>query len=229
MNNPEKIFAHANIDSKLCLFCHPNNGMSLCETENYRVLRCNFPASIGHIMLSSKVHYGSLGEIEKKFIPELESLKKQLSEWYSFQKSHVIYYEHGRAGSCHTRDDGDAQCEHFHLNSLASNICIHKDLKKLFGKGIAVSSLSEFSELFIDWGEYLFFENSLGEGIYYPVSGKAVPPHLLRTLLCQSMGAEERSNWMTHQNYEEFLENYRFTQSFPKYMRSLQNALSRSR
>ena len=59
------------------------------------------------------------------------------------------------------------QCEHFHLNILASDVCIHDELQKVYGSGMIINRLYEVSELFNEWGEYLFFENSIGEARYY--------------------------------------------------------------
>ncbi|MDB2613726.1 hypothetical protein N9Y92_01040 [Chlamydiales bacterium] len=226
MISPEEIFLNANIDHRLCLFCHPNQGMSLYETEHFSIFRCNYPAELGHLMISSKMHYGCLGEIDTSFIPELEQIKRCMSEWYAMQNHDVLYYEHGRAGSCHSKGGSEIQCEHFHLNSIASNVCIHHQLQELYGEGIPIESLEQLPEIFDDWGEYLYFENHLGESRYYPVTNQAVAPHLLRTLITVATKKPQNADWEKHQSYPEFLENFHFTQSLPEHMKDSIYALS---
>lgn len=223
--SPEEIFAKANIDPRLCLFCHPNEGMILHETENFLSLLCNFPASIGHIMISSKAHYGSMGELEGDWFRELAVLKNEITNWYQFQGKESLFYEHGRAGSCHAVQEVGMQCEHFHLNVLAAPICIHDELAKIYGMGIQINKLEETRELFDEWGEYLFFENSKGKAVFYPVADKEVPSHLLRTLLCQKLNHPEKANWEKHQVYSEFLENFSFVQELPSYLEKSVHAL----
>ena len=87
-----------------------------------------------------------------------------------------MFYEHGRTGSCHSNADIGNQCEHFHLNILASDVCIHDELQKGYGSGMIINRLYEVSEFFNEWGEYLCFESSIGEARYYSVQNKTTPP-----------------------------------------------------
>ena len=121
---PKEIFDKANIEATTCLFCHPNPGMEMYETSHFRLLRVNFPATAGHVMVSSKLHFGSLGELEPHMLPELDALKQTIAHWFREQCGGALFYEHGRAGSCMAKDAFGQQCEHFHLNCIPSNICM---------------------------------------------------------------------------------------------------------
>lgn len=218
MISPELIFETANVSAKTCLFCHPNAGMQMAETEHFRILRVNFPASEGHIMISSKLHYGSLGELDAELLPELNRLKHEIGTWFKENHGSVLFYEHGRAGSCHSKDPHGTQCEHFHLNCLPANICIHNDLQESLKKNYPTSSLDEISPLFQKWGDYLYFENNENEAAYYPVLNNHIPPHFLRTLICEKLLIPHKADWQNHQDFSDFLSNYILTKPLEEHL-----------
>lgn len=209
----QDIFSRANVDPRICLFCHPNEGMVLYQTKHFYVLRCNFPAYIGHLMISSREHYSCMGELESVWINELQVLLASISSWYKKKESPFLYYEHGRAGMCHGSKEVGTQCEHFHLNILAANVCVHDELMRIYGDGMKVNHINELLELYSDFGEYLFSLNFKNEGIFYPVINKEVPSHLLRTLICNKLNCPERADWSKHQAYREYVENYKFLET----------------
>lgn len=222
--SPEVIFKKANISPTVCLFCHPNEGMEIHQTENFRILRVNFPAAAGHIMISSKQHFGSLGEVDSQFIPELENLKNTIENWFRLNLGHVLFYEHGRAGSCHSTDEFGQQCEHFHLNCIPANVCIHKHLKYL-PKNFKLSSIKEMGDLFDSYGEYLYFENDQKEARSYSLLKTKIPSHFLRTLICGELNTPDKANWQKYQKYEDFLENFNLTIPLQTYLSMLKNDL----
>ena len=208
---PKEIFDKANIEATTCLFCHPNPGMEMYETSHFRLLRVNFPATAGHVMVSSKLHFGSLGELEPHMLPELDALKQTIAHWFREQCGGALFYEHGRAGSCMAKDAFGQQCEHFHLNCIPSNICIHNRLGGFLQKKFPAPSLEKVCELFGKWGDYLYCENNQKEAFYYPVLQSEIPPHFLRTLICEALLTPEKADWQKHQLFEDFLESYHLT------------------
>ncbi|MBA3815721.1 MAG: hypothetical protein H0X29_04215, partial [Parachlamydiaceae bacterium] len=124
------------------------------------------------------------------------------------------------AGSCHSKDPFGKQCEHFHLNCLPSDICIHKHLKIGLAQNHRVDALKDIIDLFESWGEYLYFENSLNEAIYYPVKQTKIPSHFLRTLICQELSTPEKADWQKHQSFDEFLVSYTMTQPLEEYLKT---------
>lgn len=211
MLTPQEIFAKANVSPDICLFCHPNEGMVIYETDNFHALRDNFPIAPGHIMISSKKHFGSLGELDLTIISELENLKEKIGILLKQLFGVSIFYEHGKAGSCHATSEPGVQCEHFHLHCLPLSICIHETISKHVPKAFKISKPREIIGLFEKWGEYLYFENDQNEAVYYPVLQTKVPPHFLRTIICQTISMPEKANWQTHQEYSEFLKNFNVT------------------
>ena len=214
--DPLDIFNNANIHSNICLFCQPVFGMRMFETENFQLLRVNFPAEKGHLMIASKMHYGSGGEIDDALFPELVYMKEQVTKWFRKHLSNIVFYEHGRAGGCLTSSVDGTQCEHFHLNLLPLDICINETLKKHYDS-ILLKSYEDIKENFNQYGDYLYFENNEEEKYFYPVQHKKVPPHFLRSLVCEKINKTHRANWQKHQSYSEFLESYHLTKPFETY------------
>lgn len=218
---PQEIFSKAKISSKVCLFCHPNPGMEMYQTKHFRLLRVNFPAMAGHIMISSKLHFGSLGELESEMLPELDELKKNVSNWFRENFGSVSFYEHGRAGSCLSKDPHGQQCEHFHLNCIPTTVCIHNHLKGRLEKYFCVNATQDICELFRKWGDYLYYENNLKDATYYPVLKSKIPPHFLRTLVCKELGTPEKADWQEHQDFADFLKSYNVTKPLEEYLNDL--------
>ncbi len=208
--NPIKIFQNANINNNKCIFCNPTPGMIIHETANFRLLRVNFPASIGHLMISSKLHFGSMGELDSNLFSELKELKSTVTLWFKKHLQYIIFYEHGKAGGCFIAEEAGTQCEHFHLNFLPLDICIHQDLKKIYSP-ILINNLEDIVNIFDTFGEYLYFENNQGEKIFYSVKDKKIKPHFLRSIICKKNNMPHKANWQKHQNYEDFLDSYNLT------------------
>lgn len=181
---------------KGCLFCELTEHILLFSTNYFNVVLDNFPLVEGHILILSKSHFGCAGEVPEDFFDELVELKATVAQQIGRAYAAPSFYEHGRAGSCVTFGQDDRLCHHFHLHALPlPTACdITQQLQQQFFQHKAVASFAQIPHLFQRYGEYLYFENSLKQGIFYPVAQK-IPSHLLRTLIAQGLGHEERADW----------------------------------
>lgn len=205
--HPSTIYQLARKGKPGCLFCSPIEGMPIYETENFRVLLDTFPVIPGHLMISSKAHYGSAGEIPEELQEEMIALKNLLREQVSQINGNAIFYEHGRAGCCMKANPNGQKCEHFHLHCLPADLSISEKLKVKYSE-ISMNSFKEIRDLFLEQGNYLFFENTKEEQYFYPAEDHKVESHLLRTVICQALGISDRSDWESYPSEELFLESY---------------------
>lgn len=191
--NPHKVFEQAlNYDKNKCVFCSPIDGSILDDTKNFRILLDNFPITPGHILISSKLHYSSAGELPIELNEELLRIKENLKKTNLLQSKQCIFYEHGRIGSC---SSGETKCEHFHLHCVPINLCIHDALRKNFNF-TKMLNYKQLTNLFFENGGYLFFENVLGEMYFYTQKNDLeIPSHFLRSLICNGIQRSELSNW----------------------------------
>lgn len=185
-----------------CVFCQADETLKIHETKNLFVLFDPYPLVEGHMMISSKEHYGCAGELPEEFLEELLFLKEKVSLILRKTYGVVSFYEHGRAGGCMVTDPGNRFCHHFHLHALPFVGNIHKNLDEQF-KSKPVNNFSIVRDYFEGYGEYLYFENSLQQGQFYLAEGQTVPPHHLRTLIAESLGHSHRANWATYAHHQE--------------------------
>ncbi len=214
MNNHDialTIFKHNLNYTNKCLFCSPVIGSVLFETPNFRVFLDTFPLCPGHVMISSKEHYGSAGEIPEELFHELNTLKTQIDIWAKSKTSFSIFYEHGRAGSCSSLNAENPKCHHFHLHCLPIKVCIHQELASKKYEYIPMNSYDQIQNLFFQYGNYLFFQNNNGDMFFYVAGEKAVAPHLLRTLVGKSIGKLHLADWEQYNRPDLYIENYEFT------------------
>jgi diadenosine tetraphosphate (Ap4A) HIT family hydrolase len=212
--DPLSIFKNALNHKSECLFCSPISGMTLSETENFRVLLDNFPICPGHIMISTKAHYGSAGEVPLELQQEFIELKNQIGILAKSKTGKVVFYEHGRAGSCHHANPNE-QCDHFHLHCLPLDICIHKQLRSSYER-IQMNQYSQIHDLFYEYGNYLFFENAENQMSFYVEGENKVASHLLRTLICSAIGKDNLANWeqYTNMNMSLYSQSFEYTKDW---------------
>lgn len=71
--------------------------MYIKNTKHFNVLADTFPVVPGHIMISSKDHYGCAEEIPEELQKELIDLKNSITMAVKAKYGNVIFYEHGRS------------------------------------------------------------------------------------------------------------------------------------
>ena len=118
---PRTYFKAASKNKPGCYFCDPCKGSIVQESENFIVLLDTFPIKQGHLMISSKKHYGCAGEIPNEWMLELLSLKENLRKKVEKLEGNAIFYEHGRAGCCMSSNPDGSECNHFHLHCLPAS------------------------------------------------------------------------------------------------------------
>lgn len=198
------VFYKGKTPSRVCLFCEPNEGMTLEESENFRLIADTYPIIPGHFMISTKAHYSSGGEVSKELHEEFLFMKAAAKDLALEMNDSCVFYEHGKAGSCHAQSSEDVHCEHFHMHCLPVSMCIHEKIAEHFA-GIQMTSCVELFANYLKHGSYLFFENSDGKMVYYPAEEHKVPPHFLRTLICQELQIATLADWQAYDDVDRYI------------------------
>ncbi len=140
---------------KECVFCKPSKELILDSTENFILLLDPFALTPGHLLLTSKSHYGCLGEVPKHLYEECSLLRWKGCELLRAHFSQAITrYEHGRAGHCISRGQSSRSCHHYHEHLIPKALSLHTLLEQQF-KAIAYEDEMEIIELFNRYHEYL--------------------------------------------------------------------------
>lgn len=203
-----EIFYQRRNPSQVCLFCVPNQEMTVFETANFRLLADTFPIIPGHLMISSKEHYSSAGELPDHLHEEFFQLKLMSTKIALKMGNSYVFYEHGKAGSCHALSLNDIHCEHFHLHCLPASLCIHSIIAKEFS-GIRMENYDTLFSYYSKYGSYLYFENSSREMVYYPAEHHEVPSHYLRTLICEELKVSTLADWKTYNDLNRHIVSHK--------------------
>lgn len=190
---------------KECVFCNPSKELILDSSENFILMLDPFALTPGHLLLTSKSHYGCLGEIPEHLHEECSLLRLKGSELLGayFDKA-ITRYEHGRAGHCISRGKSSRSCHHYHEHLIPGALSLHALLEKQF-KGIAYQDEKEVVGLFNRYHEYLLVCESNGVKKFYVAKTEDVPPHLLRTLTAQALGVPQLHDWEAYASCEQML------------------------
>ena len=190
---------------KECVFCNPAKELVLFTSEHFTLMLDPFALTPGHLLLTSKDHYGCLGEVPEHLHEECTSLRVK---GYNLLRAHfdkgVTRYEHGRAGHCIARGKSSRSCHHYHEHLIPEALSLHPLLEPSF-KSISYTDEKEVIELFNRYHEYLLVCESDGEKRFYVAKSEDVPPHLLRTLTAQALGKPELHDWEAYTSCDYML------------------------
>ena len=190
----------------ICVFCEPSVELILQKTTNFLLMCDPFALIPGHLLITSRAHYGCLGEVPVSLQEEVIMLREAALIWLdkAFGKT-VTRYEHGRAGHCLAQDVATRSCHHYHEHLIPAPLSLHSALTPRF-KCIPFQSELEIYGLFERYNEYLLVSEPGMEKKFYVARSKAVEPHLLRTLAAIALGRPERQEWETYPSCEIMLE-----------------------
>ena len=190
----------------ICVFCYPDPFLILQETSNFILMFDPFSLVPGHLLMTSRTHYGCLGEVPLDLQQEGSELRQQaISLLHHVFKNPVTRYEHGRAGHCLARDPSARSCHHYHEHLIPVPFSLHSSLVASF-KSIPYQVESEVCGLYERYGEYLLVAESDEKKYFYIAKSKKVAPHLLRTLSAEALGYPERQNWENYSSCTIMLE-----------------------
>lgn len=180
-----------------CVFCNLAPALLIKESEHFYLLYDPYPLTAGHLLITSRLHYGCGGELEGEALLELEALKSEATRWLRRHFSHVMSYEHGRAGSCHKGQDCEKECHHMHLHLLPLNHDLHLPIQELLGRCIK-TSYRDIASKYHSFGNYLYYQRGEEEGYFYLAKSNHVPPHFLRSLIATLNQTPDRANWQEY-------------------------------
>ena len=190
---------------KTCVFCNPNNELIIHESEHFLLMLDPFALIPGHLLLTSKEHFGCLGDIPEELYAECDMLRQKGYELLSSHfKSGITRYEHGRAGHCMLSELKERSCHHYHEHLIPAELSLHKLLEPLF-KSISFCKESEVIDLYYRYHEYLLVAESNVNKRLYIVKSEEIPPHFLRTVSAKALGVPLLHDWESYDSCENML------------------------
>lgn len=182
-----------------CFFCHGDPSRLVMKTDNFSVLHDRSPVLEGHLLIYTHLHYGCAGELCADLLEELCEIRTTLTQRVVEIYGAAAYYEHGKAGHCMQYGPEETICHHFHLHILPYRGSIAECLANRFPQ-IELDDYRKLPSLFDRHGHYLYFEESSGRKLFYPVA-EDLESHYLRTLISNASNHPERADWENYQNF----------------------------
>jgi diadenosine tetraphosphate (Ap4A) HIT family hydrolase len=183
-----------------CVFCAPADELVVATAPNFGVCLDVAPLAAGHLILHSAEHHACSGEVPRELFAELKTVKQAAVSALRRRYGSVTLYEHGRAGHCLTDGPEHRLCHHFHLHCVPTEVDVSDELATRFSS-VQVSDYGQLTDLYEEYGDYLYVENADGEGVYFVVD-RPIERHLLRTLISRAMGCPERADWKNYPSTE---------------------------
>lgn len=179
----------------LCEFCYLRESLIITQTKNFSILYDPYPLVPGHLLITTRDHYGCGGELDETLQAELSVIKHNLTIILQQRYLKVISFEHGRAGACLSSDDPLNICHHMHLHILPCYA--GKSIAHQISSQFPYSLRAPYTDIpmyFSSLGNYLYFEMD-ENGYVYPCKNKKIPPHFLRSVISNLNGTPERASW----------------------------------
>jgi diadenosine tetraphosphate (Ap4A) HIT family hydrolase len=138
----------------------------LFESDNFIVFPSLGQIVEGYLLIASKKHYVSIGQIPEELYQELEFVCNKVKEILSENYTVPILFEHGalseykKGGGCIT---------HAHIHAVPIRINILFDLTKYF-KFKKIKDFEDIKEQFNKNIPYLFYESNFAERYLFEVA-----------------------------------------------------------
>jgi len=171
----------------------------LYETENFKVLPGLGHIMEGYLLIVSKDHYISVGELPGKLFKELEELQNKVSQVISKNYGTPVFFEHGPA-ACGNK--GGSCIDHAHIHALPLEQSIFEDIKKDYNKYYKIKSLEEIKQQFVKDQSYFFLETQSKDRYIFPLSG-IIPSQYIRKVIAEKTGQPEIWDWRQHEGLDK--------------------------
>lgn len=164
----------------------------LKETTNFVVVPTLGQIVEGYLLIVSKEHYLSIGDLPYEYFDELSALKKETFDVLTKTYKSPIFYEHGaisyqqRGGCCVT---------HMHLHAIPTNVDLLPKITQHL-KEKQIQSILEIKRQFKKKVPYLFYETAKGEK--YLFDALVMPSQHLRQLLAVELNLKDKWDWRRH-------------------------------
>ncbi len=185
----------------ICFFCEenrfclnkelllPGNDSIIYEDDNIYVTPDLFPLCLGHMLIITKEHYNSFGNVPLSVYDSAEKAKRYLSEKI-FKYSPFIAFEHGAViehsgGSC-------IDHAHIHIMPFADDLKYMIESSDFIDTSAIDATYTNLNQLAEQGVSYIYYQRNFDNPIAYPVYN-GLPSQFFRMLIAQKL--EINYNW----------------------------------
>ena len=170
------------------------------ESRNFVVVPSLGQIVEGYLLIASKKHFISIGEMPSELYPELEAVQEKVRKVLSANYGIPLFFEHGPVS---VAKKGGCCVEHCHLHAVPAKIEILDELKKHF-KCRKIKDFSALKRQFNKKKQYFFYESNSGQRFVFELP-PAVPSQYIRKVIANKIGSPEKWDWKTCPGADEFI------------------------
>ena len=190
---------------KNCRFCWPldqkNKSLLLKQSKNFYIMASIGSMVEGFLLLCSKKHYSSCGNLPSGLYSEFNSLKKEIKDIFTKVYDGYTFFEHGKIKGCCSQNGDSAHCFHAHLQALSIGMNILPQLITRLGNPIEISSHQEIIKV-IKETPYLYYETS--KGAYVWPAPLNLEQQFFRMVLARQLRIPQKvANWKVTPDWEK--------------------------
>lgn len=164
----------------------------LHETRNFVVIPALGSLVEGHLLIVTKSHFYSMGELSKPLLDEFTTLRSKVRQILIQTYGSATMFEHGATREI--KAGGSVNHAHYHALPLDFDLA-HEVSKQIRGENVAnLFILATRAAIGVP---YLFIENNRGELWVFDVP-VSLPSQYLRRLVAAKLGNLEDWDWQSH-------------------------------
>lgn len=169
------------------------------ESENFVVIPSLGPIVEGWLLVVPKQHVLSMAVLEDQSMPELSTIKSQVSNLLESLYGPVTFFEHGPSSK---QKSTGCSVDHAHLHAVSNihNLAAHAEqiLRPLVG--FQQGTLADCSEAVSSGLDYLHIEARDTGSVY--LTAESFPSQVLRQAIAQANGTPDGYDWRTFPNLD---------------------------
>lgn len=173
------------------------------ETKNFSVLISIGPLVQGHVMVVSRQHYLSMGDMPEELYEEFNQAQK--STWEALDATYrkpVISFEHGPAvKGCHA----GACVDHAHLHMMPFNKTISWKANEFGERQYHSGYVHQVLRELVNNGKSYLHIHENGESFIFKLT-KDLPSQFMRRVISEQTGKENTWDWAVFPRLEDMLE-----------------------
>lgn len=165
------------------------SGRWIRETKNFVVFPTIGSLTEVWLLITSKQHYRSAGNLPVDQVMELEALMLEIGEYLeaTYDKP-VIFFEHGPG----LKGRGGACIDHVHIHTVVGELELINDLEPYRPRSI--SSMLEVCQIAQQGMPYLFYQDRLGQRFLATLE-QDTPSQFLRQVVARQVGRPDEFDW----------------------------------
>lgn len=190
----------------LCTFCYPSEEYDITPEilhvfDDTYVLPALGNMIPGYVLLIHQEHVDCYGALSEDEISDCKREKEIVADILREEFGACCMFEHGRVGACMKRNDSKI-CFHAHVHCLPVSDDLIEHVSDRYTHHEA-EDWTQLSELYDEFGHYLYVEEDSGDKAYFEVGDEPVERQYLKQVACEAADIDGKyANWQEYPRWD---------------------------